>query len=294
MAELTQLLCGVVNLFEETDEGKVLKLHRLQVAEGVCSHESALGKPAHPLWAQAQAEMTAAGLTYLGLQGEADWPVHVWSDGGSTHGQVIPPVVQIPLRTMDGITTRWEPDAKPVKIGPCTSSYCLKCSGESALPFLAERVWDDDQSLPPHPPAERVSRDAEPPGAFYPSAVLKLAERAREAGWEVRQQSARGAGTHGSTGRALAVKTTYALIFSKHPLTDAGAYAVHDGKVWKSVNIGGVLIGGISDLQAWLLAGGQLDEAWWAELRARRDAAAVKRKAAPKAKTSGARAESGG
>jgi hypothetical protein len=92
--------------------------------------------------------------------------------------------------------------------------------------------------------------------AQYPSAVLKLAERAREAGWEVRQQYAKGRTMHGSTGRPLAEKESYALVFHSHPMTDFSAYAVYRGGSWDSVNAGGRMLKGVTELEKWLMGAG--------------------------------------
>lgn len=51
-----------------------------------------------------------------------------------------------------------------------------------------------------------------------PAPVLKLAEFAREAGWDVRMQYAQGYPPHGSTGRPGALKDSIAVIFGGHPL----------------------------------------------------------------------------
>lgn len=119
-----------------------------------------------------------------------------------------------------------------------------------------------------HPKPAVSSRDGVE--GVYPSAVLKLAERAREASWEVRQQYARGCGVHGSTGRALLEAESFALIFYGHPMTNSGAYAVYRGGSWRSVNIAGMAIGGVSDLLHWLETGGRVNgEAhWFQHLRA--------------------------
>lgn len=105
-------------------------------------------------------------------------------------------------------------------------------------------------------------------GAEYPSAVLKLAERAREALWEVRQQYARGCGVHGGTGRPLAEADSFALVFYGHPLTDAGAYAVYSGGSWKSINIAGRALGTVTDLDHWLSVGGAVEPLWFEHVQA--------------------------
>jgi hypothetical protein len=159
-------------------------------------------------------------------------------------------------------------------------------------------------------PAPAVtSRDIPPVPVTYPSAVLKLAERAREAGWEVHQQYARGCGTHGATGRPLAERDTFALIFHSHPMTERRAYAVRTADTWKSVCVYGpdlppVLELGVTELEMWLgqaaLTGEEM-AAWLAALlagmrldRNMRDVVATWRKRQAPKRASGARGESGG
>jgi hypothetical protein len=105
--------------------------------------------------------------------------------------------------------------------------------------------------LGPHPEPVVSSREGRI-GGSVPTAVLRLQEKAFEWGWDVRLQYARGRTMHGSTGRPLAEKDSYALIFSGHPMTDAGAYAVYRGGAWDSVNVAGRMVGGVTQLSAWL------------------------------------------
>lgn len=155
-------------------------------------------------------------------------------------------------------------------------------------------MWGDEQEQRAAHPAPTVSsRDGV--AGVYPPAVLKMAERAREAGWDVRQQYARGCSMHGSTGRPLAEADSYALIFFGHPLTDAGAYAVYRGGGWKSINIAGRALGSVTDLAQWLAAGGQVATDWFEAVAQRMRDAEQAKKAAPKKAAAGAkRRESGG
>lgn len=136
--------------------------------------------------------------------------------------------------------------------------------------------------LAEHPAPSVSSRDGV--AAVYPSAVLKVAQRAREAGWEVRQQYSRGCGVHGSTGRPLAEADWYGLIFYGHPMTDARAHAVYSGGSWKSVNIAGKTLGGVTDLVYWLESGGRVEDQahWFQHIRALADDAAWVKARAPK------------
>ncbi len=158
--------------------------------------------------------------------------------------------------------------------------------------------------LDPHPAPEVSSRDEEPGGALYPSAVLKMAQRAREAGWDVVQQYARGAFPHATTGRPTAVRDSYALRM-RHLSTGALAVMVYRDKGWSSVWLRSrhhatwFGLAGATDASAWLLAGGEVEERWYVEIRARVEAYAIaknlKAKASARGRSAGgARGESGG
>lgn len=137
--------------------------------------------------------------------------------------------------------------------------------------------------LEPHPAPEVSSREGRVPAA-WPGPVFKLAQEAREWGWEVSQQWSRGHGVHGSTGRPTALKDRYALRFGLHPLTDARAYAVHAGGAWESCRLSDPMVGlSVTELRHWLECGGQVEPGWFAELAARAaEVAARPRKPAKK------------
>jgi len=127
----------------------------------------------------------------------------------------------------------------------------------------------------PHPAPERSSRDEEPEGAPYPPAVLKMAQRATEAGFRVRLQSAVGCGVHGATGAPLPVKATYAVVMSG---PRGAAYAVHDGSAWKSVMIvdsAGWLLLPMTRLTEWINARPSVPAGWRVEVRAESAAKAL-------------------
>lgn len=157
-----------------------------------------------------------------------------------------------------GAADRWNLTVHPRFAGPGSDprAYAPECVVEQSAVVVVE-----------HPRPSVGSRDTWV--GQYPSAVLKVAQRAREAGWDVRQQYARGCAVHGSTGRPLKEAASYALIFYSHPMTDAGAYAVYRGGTWGSVNIAGRLTGGVTDLLEWLEAGGQPPAGWWERLAQR-------------------------
>lgn len=238
MGQVTQLLCGEVNLTElDADGVEIIRPHHLQVEPGVCAHADV------EQWLERTEHL--ADVPYLGRCGDVEWPVHLWMVG-SAHGIVVPDARVAP-EGEEKAATPW-PECEHA------SHYSCRAVAEKKKPGV----------LGPHPAPAVSSREGV--AGQYPSAVLKLAERAREAGWEVRQQYAKGNGVHGSTGRPLAVKESYALVFHSHPMTAHGAYAVYRGGSWASVNAAGRMLGGVMLLEQWLGSGGQavldIDQAW--------------------------------
>jgi hypothetical protein len=211
MGQVTQLLCGEVNLVEQDADGvEVICPHPLQLEPGVCAHSDVNE------WARRTEHL--ADLPYLGRGGDVEWPVHLWM-AGSAHGIVVPDARVAPEHT---------------------SHYACRAVTEKKKAG----------ALQPHPEPAVSSREGRE--GVYPSAVLKLAERAREAGWEVRQQYARGRGVHGSTGRPLAEKESWALVFHSHSMTALTGYAVYRGGSWDSCVAGGRLVKGVTPLIEWL------------------------------------------
>ena len=134
-----------------------------------------------------------------------------------------------------------------------------------------------------------------------PAPVLKLAEFAREAGWDVRMQYAQGYPPHGSTGRPGALKDSIAVIFGNHPLTDRQAYACYEktasGGAW---SWNGIMIRGsdfppfagcgVEDLKHFLATPSMFAhdlKGWVAQIARRRAAQAAAAKARPKAAPKG-------
>lgn len=108
-----------------------------------------------------------------------------------------------------------------------------------------------------YPAPEVTSRDPWD-GDGCPSAVAKLAERAREASWDVRVQRSRGCAPHATHGRPGALKSWFAVVMRRE---DWHAYAVHDGGGWASVMLWGrdlpwFAAASITDLAEWIEAGG--------------------------------------
>jgi hypothetical protein len=91
--------------------------------------------------------------------------------------------------------------------------------------MLAHDPWSDFcRELFPQP--RLTSRDI-PPMDVAPTAVLKLAEYAREHSWEVRTQYSQGHFPHAITGRPGVLKDVIGVRFGAHPVTDRQAYAVY-------------------------------------------------------------------
>lgn len=143
------------------------------------------------------------------------------------------------------------------------------------------------QGHPPAPPAERepfpapevTSRDAWG-GEGAPSAFRKLAQRARNAGWAVREQRSTGCFPNAATGRPGGMKDVFALVLHKGT---ANAYAVYAGDAWTSVMLWGAEqtwfpLGSVTDLGEYLLADGRMPESWYEAIRRRDVDAEMRRK----------------
>src|SRR6188508_1468518 len=151
---------------------------------------------------------------------------------------------------------------------------------------VAQEFWHKDKGVWGRVEGERNAHPAPEVGGHWhrldadavgtagplalPAPVLKLAELAREASWEVRVSYARGNGTHGGTGRPTGLRHSVALAFGRHPMTDAQAVATYVKPVsggtwtWESVWIYGPSqphfgLLSLADLKQWLTAGGVID-----------------------------------
>lgn len=222
MTTVTQMLCGEINLFDTVDGLEVLRPHPLQLAEGRCAHSDL------EEWERRTRHL--AGMAYLGRGGDVEWPVHLWADG-SLHGKEVDPSWPV--------TEKREDKA----LAECEHAEHYACA--------AVKTKSAPGELGPHPEPAVSSRTGGD-GGVVPSAVMKLQERAREAGWEVRLQYAKGRAVHGSTGRPLAEKESWALVFHSHPMAGKGAYAVYRGGAWDSVNVAGKLAKGVTPLVEFL------------------------------------------
>lgn len=97
----------------------------------------------------------------------------------------------------------------------------------------------------PFPAPEFTSRDQDQQPEILPGPVMKLAEFAREAGWEVRVQASQGCLPHSTTGRPGTPKDLIGVRFGGHPMTDRQAYAIYSRAAkggtwtWSSVMLWG-------------------------------------------------------
>lgn len=211
---------------------------------------------------------------------------------------------EIPCRTCGKTTLAVPEHLRDATCGPCLTARVGTAVGEVGLvgpvvarwqserpPPTAQEFWHKDakrkmwvqilEQPNVHPAPEVLGKwGAEMPD-LAPEPVLKLAELAREAGWEVRVSRARGNGVHGSTGRPTALRDSIALSFGLHPLSP-GTQAVcvyvrpASGGTWSwgSVWLWGRELPhfglcGFTELKEWLAAGGQVPGDWYAQVRAR-------------------------
>lgn len=122
-----------------------------------------------------------------------------------------------------------------------------------------------------YPPPEWTSRDGLDVPA--PGAVLDVATRARQLGWDVRTQTSRGARPDARTGRPLKVATYWGLVLS----FDSGrraAYAVRDADTWKSIMLWGsdfpfFPLASVTDLRAYIETRGDVGPDWFDAIRGR-------------------------
>jgi hypothetical protein len=187
-----------------------------------------------------------------------------------------------------------------------TRALCASCRGARTEALLAADGIPEMHTVPDvsarhvssyvyvAPPAEAhpeplvTSRDAWPTTVAIPSAVLKLEQAAREAGWEVRHTYARGFGVKKYRG-AWQEEESIAVRFGQHPLTARQAAAVYrtiagrGAWAWKGIWLWGPDLppfghAGATELLEWLGVAGQVPAGWYAALAARRAAATARAK----------------
>lgn len=146
---------------------------------------------------------------------------------------------------------------------------------DGCRPIVRERAAEV-----PYPAPLATSRDPWD-GEGTPSPVLKLAEKAREASWDVRVQRSRGCVPHAAHGTPGAVKWLYALVLGNG---EASAYAVHDGAGWTSVMLWGRTrawfpAASVTDLAEYVSARGALGDEWYDAIRERERVKAARKKA---------------
>lgn len=204
----------------------------------------------------------------------------------------------------------WAPEPNPFNCYPLRSDWEQTRIMENADGNPQRRYqnnWEDYwkqynelvQGKEPYPAPVVTSRQE---SAFLaPAPVLKLAEFAREAGWDVRTQYAQGYPPHGSTGRPGALRDSIAVCFGNHPLTDRQAYACYEkaasgsGWAWNGIMIRGSDLPpfagcGVEELKHFLATPGMFAhdlKGWVAQIVAKRAAAdeATKLRAKERAKT---------
>jgi hypothetical protein len=207
--DMIQLLCGTVNVWDEDKAGiKTRRAHALQVAEGVCAC-------ADPVtWAERTADMPRY---YAGIQGDADWPVHVWFE-------------EMPAKA----ALSGPPTDKAIKAektpGPCSEPACPACgSGPVDVRSFARRK-PEPPPRGPHPAPVHVSTDPDRPE--IPSAVQALGAKVVSQGWRVNVTYARGNGIHAAHGTPTKVVDSWALRCSYGPYR---AVAVCQDGTWGSM-----------------------------------------------------------
>jgi hypothetical protein len=118
-------------------------------------------------------------------------------------------------------------------------------------------------------------------GTGAPSTVMKQAENARAASWDVRVQRSRGHAPHAAHGAPGALKWRYAIVLRKG---HASAYAIHDGTGWVSVMLWSARrpwfpYASITDLAEYVARGGDVDDRWFETIRDRVTGSAGRAKA---------------
>jgi hypothetical protein len=233
MAEMVQMLCGTVNVWDEDRDGiKTLRPHELQLSEGVC----ACGDP--EAWARLTASMPPH---YGGLLGDADWPVHTWW-------------TSMPEKTPPSGPA----DVKAIKAekaaGPCGNPECPEC-GHLVVPAVEESG---------HPAPVVTALDPIPAGKKTPAVVTALKEQAEALGWSVNLTYARGRGIHGTTGKPTKEVDSWALRCWQG---ERRAVAVYSGESWGDMwGVADMFHARTKEQFAQYLAG--VDEAWLRRTRA--------------------------
>lgn len=134
----------------------------------------------------------------------------------------------------------------------------------------------------PHPTPVTTSRDEMPEGIVQPGPVLKLAQRAREAGWQVYVQYADGYGIHSRLGTPTARVQSFAVRAQCAGKRVVAVYKISSAAVWDGIWIFGDRApfgkAGVTELEQYIDVGGAVPPEWFAEIVQRRDTAEERKK----------------
>lgn len=201
------------------------------------------------------------GWAYAGAWGDGDERYHTMTRGESAHdggwSGYVPPPVKAPKATAEDAKAKW---TREVWTG----------DGRGAVPIDYSRPEPASEALERHPAPEVPARRLEAAEIdSAPSAVRTLAGALEGAGWAWSVQHARGAGQHSTTGRPLAVKDRWAVVFRQGDWAGYAVYAGGQGGGWESISVRGVALApkltlGRTDLGVWLAGPGEVG-AWWFE-----------------------------
>lgn len=141
------------------------------------------------------------------------------------------------------------------------------------------RALEEAASAVTYPTPEHSSRDPWPVDFVAPGPVAQLRMLAERAGWDVTMTYSRGHYPHGTTGQPTALRHTVAVRVV-HQEAGYGGYAIYaspvakPGWTWLSVMLWGrdlppFHLASITDMKAWIQAGGRVSPRWYTTIRDR-------------------------
>lgn len=157
--------------------------------------------------------------------------------------------------------------AYTAKCGPCRGGGVVGYVGPYTVPAgypMGPRPVEVNEVRAEHPAPEIPARFV----TDMPGPVKALSDFAQGWEWAVRVAHARGNGVHGSTGRPTAVRDSYAVHMER---PGRKAVAVYAGGTWGSMWLLPDLFRcpTLADLKGWLAERGEVQPAWYADIRAR-------------------------